>query len=84
MRPEIIVPKYRTGYVGRIRHDVRIPRYWKSKMTGEVVEVRRLLCVNGEHYQVIYHHPIIDRELSISLQDFRKRYEALGNFSSRY
>jgi len=68
----------------RIRHDVTIDRYWVSKQTGEQVEVRRFILVDGQDPRVIYHHPVYDREFSCPLAKFKELYQTYGNVSSKY
>jgi len=70
---------------GTIRHDDRIVRYWKSRETGDVVEVRRYLHVVPERKRrVVFWDPTVKHELSASLEDFKRDFEPVGNQSSQY
>lgn len=82
--PEGFIPAHRPRQEGRIRHDLRIPRYWISRQTGVQVEVRRYLLIDGEEHRIIYHHPVYDREFSAPRKEFEKKYQPYGNLSSKY
>lgn len=70
---------------GTIRHDDRIVKYWKSKETGEVVEVRRYLRVVPEQKKrVVFFDPTVNQEVSSDLAQFKKDFEPYGNISARY
>ena len=69
---------------GQFRESVRIPRYWKNKKTSVTVEVQRFLCIDGIRYQVIYLDPVSKLELSTSLEELRRDFEMVGNFSSKF
>lgn len=70
---------------GRIRHDRRIDRYWKSRETGEVVEVRRYLIVQPEQKEVIiFFDPTVEKELSTPFSQFKVDFEPYGNRSDRF
>lgn len=81
----IFTPKYRQrGPEGRILHGERICRYWKDKETGVKVEVRRLLFVDGTHFQVIYFEPIFKTEFTMPRPQFEKEFEPCGNRSAQF
>ena len=64
---------------GRIRHDIRVDRYWKSKRTGIKVEVKRLLLVDNVRLQVIFYDEERKAEFSLSLEQMQEQYEPAGN-----
>lgn len=70
---------------GTIRHSDRVPRYWKSKETGEVVEVRRYLRVVPEQKKkIIFFDPTVGQEVTSDLAQFKKDFEPYGNMSARF
>lgn len=70
---------------GTIRHDVRLPRYWKNKETGDTVEVRRYLHVANEmKRRVVFFDPMVKHEVSCDEKDFRRDFEPVGNLSDKF
>lgn len=70
---------------GTIRHSERIPRYWKSKASGEVVEVRRFLHVVPEYRKkVVFFDQTLKQEFSAFLEDFKRDFEPYGNMSDQF
>lgn len=70
---------------GTIRHGDRIPRYWKSKLNGETVEIRRYLNVMPEGTKrVVFFDQTVDQELSCTFQEFVRDFEPVGNMSSKF
>ena len=73
---------------GRIDWNDTIPRYWKSRETGDTVEIRRYLRVVNEGkrvviYAYIYGDAVAKGELSLPLPEFKKRFESKGNTPGR-
>jgi hypothetical protein len=67
---------------GRIRHDIRVDRYWKSKKTGTKVEVTKLMLVDNTHLQVIFFDELRGAEFSLALDEMQSQYEPAGNTPS--
>lgn len=62
---DAFVPKSRPGTGGVMRGD-RFPRYWQSKVTGAVVEIRRVLRdVDRDQMRIVFYDPSIGREMNM-------------------
>lgn len=63
--PYIIVSKSRPG-LGEHKRSERIPRFWKSKATGQVVEARRCLRdVDRNQMRVVIFDPELKMEMNL-------------------
>jgi hypothetical protein len=81
--PTIIV-KHRDR-AGTVVHSDRISRFWKSKQTGDTVEVKQYQRVVPDNTRrVVYFDPGIGRNLSCSLQEFMRDFEDCGNTSMKF
>lgn len=72
---------------GTFKHDIRVPRYWKSKFSGETIEVVRFILIKpDERLKVIFRDPTVGggHELSAFLEDFKKDHEPIGNRSDKF
>lgn len=63
--PYVIIPKSRPGS-GTFMKSERIPRYWRSKATGQVVEARRCLRdVDRNQMRVVIFDPDLKVEMNL-------------------
>lgn len=85
--PDVFVPKYRPT-AGRIRHDLRVCRYWRHKETGEVVEVIRAMLVKPENkLRLVYLQELPGQpepaELACWFSEMTEKYEEIGNMRAK-
>jgi hypothetical protein len=65
-------------------------QYWKSKATGNEVEVLKVYRVDGIRIQIIFHDQEVDKahgkliEMSVPLDKMIQDYEPVGNLSTKY
>lgn len=62
-----------------------IQRFWKSKQTGETVQVTAYQKVHPEGTRrVVFLDPTIGVNASCSLDDFKRDFYPVGNVSSKF
>lgn len=70
---------------GTVRHHQRIDRYWKHKETGTTVEVKKYYVdIDRATTVVTFMDPTVNHTLSMDEPEFRKKYECVGNISSKF
>lgn len=62
-----------------LMHGDRVCRFWKSKMTGRVVEVRRAIRdVDRNQFRVVIFDPDVNHELNLPFEDAPSPFQPPG------